>query len=731
VDAWELEEHRKRAQAAWQAGKSEEAIREYRAALDLVKGEFLAEDPYEEWAVKAREEWQERHLSVLSGLSECLALRGRYSEAIEVCKETLALDEYREESRRQLMLYHYGGGEQALALQAYRDYAGKLEEELGTAPSPELALLKEHIEARDVPGVDAGRRRYPRPRRPLRLPYSLGRTHFVGREKEMSLLVEWLGEAEGGRGGAVAVEGEAGVGKTRLVEEFLSYTRSHGVRVLSGRCYERDLGAFLEPVADALDPLIDADDVLAADVGAPRTSGSSTNLRESTQRESNRIYRLLAGELVRESRSADHSGLIIFVDDLQWADAATLEFLAYLSRRIAGERILLLCAYRREDTLALSGWLDRLAEMRAVRATLELERLSREDLSHILERMSSRNFDELSSLAGFLHRESEGNPFYAVEYLRWLIETGVVRVDSRRRICALQREALQESRLSSGVQSLLEARLAGLDDETRSLLELAAVIGGSFDLGLLRRAAAYGEAEAFEVMRPAMASGLVVETNEEAYYFSHDKLRQALYRGIDAPRRRELHLRVAEALEESGREPAELAHHFLRAGEWQPALENLVLAARKAGEGYYWETALDDYARALEVSEILPGSEERRFELLGARERLLENIDRHEERAQTVAEMFALANRLGDRIRVAEVQIRRVGALAALGDPEGAAEAGQEALAIFGELGNSSGEARVHRELGHVRWVNRHHASAPETNFEALTSRKPFDPPRR
>src|SRR3712207_3465180 len=192
-------------------------------------------------------------------------------------------------------------------------------------------------------------------------------------------------------------------------------------------------------------------------------------------------------------------------------------------------------------------------------------------------------------------------------------------------------------------------------------------------------------------MRPAMASGLVVETNEEAYYFSHDKLRQALYRGIDAPRRRELHLRVAEALEESGREPAELAHHFLRAGEWQPALENLVLAARKAGEGYYWETALDDYARALEVSEILPGSEERRFELLGARERLLENIDRHEERAQTVAEMFALANRLDDRIRVAEVQIRRVGALAALGDPEGAAEAGQEALAIFGELGNSSG----------------------------------------
>jgi hypothetical protein len=132
-----------------------------------------------------------------------------------------------------------------------------LEEGLGVSPSPELALLEARIAARDVPGVDEGRRCYPRPRHPLRLPYSLGRAHFVGRDGEYALLAERLREAMGGSGGAVAVEGEAGIGKTRLVEEFLGYAKSRGALVLAGRCYERELGPALEPISDALGPLPD------------------------------------------------------------------------------------------------------------------------------------------------------------------------------------------------------------------------------------------------------------------------------------------------------------------------------------------------------------------------------------------------------------------------------------------------------------------------------------------
>jgi len=708
VDAWEFEERQHKAEVAWEAGRLGDAIERYRETLDLVRGEFLAEDPYEEWAIEARQEWHERHLSILSSLAECLALRGKYTQAVEVCNRALVLDCYREDLHRRLMLYHYCAGEQALALRAYRDYADTLKEGLGTAPSLELTRLKERIENRDVPGVDE-MRRYPRPRRPLRFPYSLGRTHFVGREREYAWLAERLGEAAEGSGGTVAVEGEAGVGKTRLVEEFLGYARSRGALVLSGRCYERELGPPLEPVTDALGPLAAeeraAPDILEEDFGYGRKLETDGDAR---------VYGSLFQELIRRSRDAEEA-LIFFVDDVQWADPATLEFLSYAAKHVPGRRVLIIFAYRREDVARLSGWLDHLAERRAV-ATLSLDRLLEEDTAELVGRMASRGFERLPALADFLYRESEGNPFYAVEYLRWLIESGIVRVDSRRRISALEGE-LQDDALPSGVRALIQARISGLGDEARDLLELAAVIGRTFDLPLLREVTAHGEAGTLGVMDLLLDSGLVVKSSRGTYHFSHDKLRQTLYEGIGDFERQEMHLRVAEALNEMSGEPAELAHHYLRAGAWGPALENLVLAARKAQEGYAWETALDSYARALEIVGELPDSGERRFELLAARERLLEYAGRREERVATVQEMFELASVLGERKKIAEVHIRRIGVLA---DVEDAVKTGWDAVAIFRELGDRAGEAQAHREISYVLWINRDYTGALEANFRAL-----------
>ncbi|MBX6763896.1 MAG: tetratricopeptide repeat protein [Rubrobacteraceae bacterium] len=714
VDIWDFEGHREKAEAARQAGRIDEAIEEYGKSLGLVRGELLAEDPYEEWAIEARERWQDSHLSALSGLAECLALRGRYSEAIEVCNRALTLDRYGEELRRRLMLYHYCAGEQGLALRAYRDYAGLLEDELGTAPSPELARLKERIEARDVPGVDEARR-YPRPRRPMRFPYSLGRTHFAGRDPEYAMLAARLGEALEGSGGAVAVEGEAGVGKTRLVEEFLGYARSRGVRVLSGRCYERELGPPLEPVMDALSGVAETEGLFPETAGPPREEPDHP--WTASTHDVTRIYRTLTGKLIQKSRA---EGVVLFVDDVQWADPATLGFLSHLAKRASGERLLLIVTYRREQKPELSGWLGKLAERRAL-GTVSLDRLSPEDLTQILARMSCRTFDELPLLARFLYQETEGNPFYAVEYLRWLIESGAVEVDPRRRISGLKREVLREGALPSGVRALIQARFGGLSEKTRNLLGAAAVIGRSFDAGLLCRVVDREETEVFDAMEPLIGSGLIVGASQETkYYFSHDKLRQALYEGTGGPRLRQLHLRVAAVLEEEGGEPAELAHHYIRAEAWRPALENLTRAARQAEEGHAWETALKDYDRALEIVERLPGSEEERFRLLSSRESLLEHLDRREERAATVEEMFELARRLGDPGNLAEVCIRRIGVLMSVPDPAGAEESGREALAIFQELKDRVGEARAHRELGYVRWVNRDYAGALEANLQAL-----------
>ena len=717
VDTRKFEEHQARAEAAREAERFDRAIEEYRGAVNLLRGEFLAENPYEEWAMEARGEWQERRLTVFSRLSECLALRGRYTEAVEVCNRALALDEYREDLHRRLMLYHYCAGEQALALGTFRRYAKTLREELDTAPSPELFHLKERMEARDVPGVDE-LRRYPRPRRPLRLPYSLSRTHFAGRDLEYAVLAERLRETMDGAGGVVVVEGEAGVGKTRLAEEFLGYARSQGVRVLSGRCYERELGPPLEPVTEALGPMADLGETVSG--ASDRHEEEVGYLWTDKPYDVTRIYHTLTRKLVQESRDDGHEALILFVDDVQWADPATLDFLSYLAKRISGKSILLVFSYRREQVSELSGWLEGLAERR-ITTILSLNRLSLEDLKQILARISSRRFGELSSLADFLYRESEGNPFYAVEYLRWLIESGAVRIDPRRRISGLEGETLQESALPTGVRALIRARFGVLGEEARSILELAAVMGRSFNLALLSGATARGEVEALRIIEPLMSSGLIVETEAaKTYYFSHDKLRQTLYEDIPGSRRSALHLRVAEALEKDHGEPAELAHHYLQAEAWRPALEYLVLSARKAEENYAWQTTLKSYARALEIVDKLPDSDGERFELLAARERFLEHMDRREERARAVEEMLELARRLGDRVRIAEAHIRRIGVLMTLADPEGAARAGQEAIAIFRELGDRVGEARAHREVGYVRWMNQDYAGALEAILQAL-----------
>jgi predicted ATPase len=446
--------------------------------------------------------------------------------------------------------------------------------------------------------------------------------HFVGRDREYALLAQRLKETMERFGGAVTVEGEAGAGKTRLVEEFLGYARSRGARVLSGRCYERELGPPLEPIMDALDPVTDMDRI----VSEFRQSGAEERdyLWEAVPYDNTRIYRVLVRELIRKSQGTGNKALVLFVDDVQWADPATLDFLSYSAKRVSSEQVLLVAAYRREDAARLSGWLDHLAERRAV-TTLSLSRLSLEDTAEFLNRMSSRTFGELSSLADFLQEESEGNPFYTVEYLRWLIEAGAVEIDSRRRICALNSELLQDSALPSGVRTLVQARISSMDDEARDLLKLAAVMGRTFGLELLCKATARGEAETLDIIEPLTSSGLVVEAPaEEEYYFSHDKLRQAFYEGISGPRRRRLHLRVAEVLEEVGGESAELAHHYLRAHAWRPALENLARAAQKAEKSCVWDSALEGYARALEVAKRLPDSKQTRFELLAARESLLE-----------------------------------------------------------------------------------------------------------
>jgi DNA-binding SARP family transcriptional activator len=239
VDAAEFEALAEQARGAMEDGRWAPAIEAYEAAHALYRGDLLEEDLYQDWVYGERERLRERHLMVLTELAECYAQQGRYRRAIACCHQVLAADRCREAAYARLMLYHYYAGEQAQALRSYERCRHVLAAELGVEPLPATADLAEKIRAGTLWSHE-GAPRYPPPAyegRLFEVPYSLGHAPLVGRQREYAWLIErW--RAMGG--GALLLEGEAGVGKTRLADEFLGYATRTGatalrLRAASGR----------------------------------------------------------------------------------------------------------------------------------------------------------------------------------------------------------------------------------------------------------------------------------------------------------------------------------------------------------------------------------------------------------------------------------------------------------------------------------------------------------------
>ena len=223
----------------------------------------------------------------------------------------------------------------------------------------------------------------------------------------------------------------------------------------------------------------------------------------------------------------------------------------------------------------------------------------------------------------------------------------------------------------------------------------------------------------------------------------HEFAREKLRKSGEAEEVRRLHaeyfLRLAEEAEPDLVGPDEVAwldrleaehDNFRAALSWSLGDGNIELGLRLAGalrtfwfSHCHWREALSWYEQGLkgvDTAQKLPGSEEKRFELLAVRERLLEHMDRWEERAQTVEEMCEMANRMGGRTRIAQAYVRRIGVLAALSNPTAAERAGRDAAEMFREMGDAAGEALAHREVGYVLWTNGDHAGSLKANFRAL-----------
>ncbi len=608
-------------------------------AADLYRGDLLADldlpgDPlFNEWLRPERACRREGMAGVLDRLGMYHTTRGELLAAMAVTRRLLGMESWREEAHRRMMLLLARAGQRSAALAQYETCRRLLAEELGVEPLEETTALYERILKAEVEEQEEASLRQAAPHLP-----------FVGRQDEHNRLVTWWEAARRGESRLALVEGEAGVGKTRLVEEVIGYAELRGAAALRGRCYEFGGGVPYQPIGDALRS---APSMGVSTPTSPHTHASTLSpiwlselsrllpeLRE--MRPDLPAPVMVSGEAARQRLFeavarflAAFGPCVLFLDDLQWADTSTLDLLHYLVRQLSAAPIWIVGTYRTEE-VGLSHPLTRLRQG-----------LSRDHLvDHlVLPPLSAEAMAEIAySLIGeaqgaafgeFLYRESEGNPLFLIETVSSLREQGMLRGEEKGRWQWAGPPAAEV--LPTSVQDVVLQRVGRLSEPAQRLLTLAAVIGRQFDIPLLR-AAAGPEAEAVDGSLREWLSRRLVRGVGSAYDFSHDKIRSVVYHSARAAQRR-LHQRVGEAMEGlyAGQPEtvcAQLAYHYERADSRNKARIYLPMAAARAAAVYANQEALNYYDRALA---LLEKDDSRRWEILLRRMQVLHLTGQYDE----------------------------------------------------------------------------------------------------
>jgi predicted ATPase/DNA-binding CsgD family transcriptional regulator len=498
------------------------------------------------------------------------------------------------------------------------------------------------------------------------------RPTFVGREAEVQQLRSAFDVASSGYGALVMLVGEPGIGKTALCESLAAFAVASGGRALVGHCY--DEGSFrlpYMPFVEALETYAQEQDadVLRADLGSCATDIArvvptvgerlrlSRSLPTAPDEDRERLLRAVSDVLRNAARTRP---LLLVLEDLHDADRDTLDLLSYIARKLEGSRVLVVGTYRDVEVDRAHPLSAALTEFRRAStfARIQLRGLSTDEVHQLLAESSQHSVPR--PFAELLHRQSDGNPLFVHEMLRFVIDEGLVQ----RRDGGLRRVGSETlaSRIPEGLRDVVGKRLSRLSSSTNRLLGVASVIGRDFQLDILRRICGQSEEELEAALEEASAAVIIEERSVVGttitYRFTHAFFRETLYDEIVAPRRIRLHQQVARELEtvhgrRLNQHAAELAEHYAYSSEGADLAKAVrfgELAARHAADVFAYGEAARHLERALVVQELAdPDDIARRCDLLLAlSEALFPAGETDRVIDQTAPEALQLADRLGD-----------------------------------------------------------------------------------
>jgi tetratricopeptide (TPR) repeat protein len=523
----------------------------------------------------------------------------------------------------------------------------------------------------------------------------LYRRVFVGREAELRQLQSAFDAATSGQGSLTMVVGEPGIGKTALCEQLATYVGLRGGRALVGHCYEE--GSLSLPYlafVEALRAYAQTCDVsrLREELGsgAPDVARIVSEIRERLRIEprpkgdpEEERYRLLQAVSDFLGSAAVPKPLLIVLEDLHSADRGTLDMLEHVGRNLGDKRLLLVGTYRDievDRTHPLSAALAELRRLPHFRRVL-LRGLNADEVRRMLSGIAGQ--DVPWGLAEAVHRQTEGNPLFVQEVVRYLAEEGIIEREEGR--WRAKSDTPVEMRIPDGLRDVIGKRLSGLSELCNKALSVAAVIGRDFQMEVLQKVAGMSDDELFGALDEARKAAVIEERTgagaKVSYRFAHAFFRQTLYEETIAPRRIRLHQQVARALEEIYRNrleqhAAELAEHFSYSSD-RADLEKAVsygeMAARRATDVYSYGEAVRLLEQALKVQEVLDPEEKlKRCDLLLALgwARFYNHEYRHILDDEAPAAL-ALAEGLGDSQRACQACLLATAAISGTGQGPG------------------------------------------------------------
>lgn len=560
-------------------------------------GDFLA-GHYHEWIDPERSRIRERYHTALSHLIDLYKSRSQYDVALQFAHILVEQEPLREDLHREVMRLHALLDQAPAAERQFEICRRELQLELGVEPSAESLELLERIRS-DAPTTAAA--------------YRAERTEggaLVGRRQEMAVMLGRVDELLSGQGGAILVEGDPGIGKTRLIRELMEAADWRGVRVVQAGHTElsrmqpyRALTEVLEPavaglrgehLAEVVEPvwLQKAAEVLP---GISRLTGGlvpSQPLRPNE--EPTRMSEALARVILAQGGLGP---TLIVLEDVHWSDDDSMQVLVQLGGRLARSGVLLCLSYRRfeaEQTDSVWTGIGRL-EAYSFASRLMLGPLNPAEVRELVTThlgpgaLPETVISQVADLTG-------GNPLHALESAR----------DPSSILAPVDDGDGSGPRLPSVVTRSLESRLASLDDDGRTALEILAAVAEPVSPSLVAEITGLERVRAVEALARTTSLGFVADDDDGRCRFAHDQPRRMVYDGMPAKRRRELHRAIHRALEALDDPPlARLAHHARLADDMTSTHRWHLAAAREALQLNAYRTAADHFGQADDAAQEL------------------------------------------------------------------------------------------------------------------------------